>query len=221
MSERTHKPSWKLMLALVVFAVIVACCAAMIVKTNAEAPAQHSVKYGVNEPMPFYAEGQSKGIEITSHGAFLLTWETLGEYDIPEDQGSLKQMLVDGDALAVVVVADMTNQGTEDLRASPTYLTLQTGSWANGVSTTLFRSLNGGHDPALTLSPGESVTVLIPFEIWRSSFGYNGYWDTLAHRDYQLITAIFPDKVYCDLGTPRLESEFSQMVDVVGEEVSQ
>ena len=94
------------------------------------------------------------------------------------------------DYKAVVIDVEITNiTGEEQLLETYSY-ELSTLGWSNGLCSPLFQQMNE-EDSVLTLSPGESVTLSLPFFLLQMHFS-DYYWNNPEEIEFEYIISKYP-----------------------------
>lgn len=144
-----------------------------------------------------YATGQAAPYE-----PFTLMVNNAAFMDEARTQEIFQDELLDDQNLRCIVV-DLTvqNKGTETGHIEISSFILESGAWKNGIHYTAFLQLNEDQPQAsllLTLEPGESRTLRLPYTMIESHFR-PVQWKTVEHRTYSLTYSLYPVKQTIDV----------------------
>ena len=195
--------------ACLVVALSVLCCvliafAFFYARANEGYPAHGIVRYDDTSLVALRSIGESGDAEanpevtLKVEGAAMLSAdEFMAEFPDYTDR-----MLSAGqaqDARFVIVQATVENASENDARTLLDGATIQTGSYANGIEYSLYQMLNGAQ-ASFTFKAHSSSRVYLPYAIYDASFGFNTTWNSIDESSFELVTALYPDKEYIDLG---------------------
>lgn len=194
-------------IACLVVALSVLCCvlfAFFYARVNEAYPAHGVVRYDERFPMALLsvddAGNAAANPEVTLQvegAAMLSADEFMAEFPDYTDR-----MLSAGqaqDARFVIVQATVENTGESDVRTLLDGASIQVGSYANGLEYSLYQLLNGAQ-ASFTFKAHSSSRVYLPYAIYDVSFGFNTTWNSIDESSFELVTALYPDKEYIDLG---------------------
>ena len=148
--------------------------------------------------MPVMAEGMETPFVVSVRAYSVVSlYEMLRV--VPEYQGDLTISGDLEDAKFLVIRALFSNQDEKEQILSPLYLRACSQTWANGVDSRLYRHLNSVDDVSHVVFAGESVDLLLPYKISKTQFGLNRAWDSLESASYQLVSSVYPTRVFLTL----------------------
>lgn len=112
------------------------------------------------------------------------------------------QMLATGqadDARFVVVKGTVENASDEVAKTLLGNAAIQSGSYTNGIEYSLYRIFNDDNG-SFAFEPHSSNVVYLTYAMYDASFGFNATWDSIDGSSFELVTSLYPNKEYVDLG---------------------
>jgi hypothetical protein len=139
---------------------------------------------------------------LVAHGVIIADDEYITRYYPSYAQAVKSQRGYSEELKWVIVELEVCNATDGDIKASLVNLHAQTGAWTNGVDMLLFADMNEGSGTILSLGLGEEKQLWVPFLLSKGQFGYRDDWYRIDEKEYELVLATYPDKVYISLGKP-------------------
>ena len=98
-----------------------------------------------------------------------------------------------GEYKTLIVGVEVCNTGNIEQEFTPTNYMAQSQAWANGWDYELYTEINGTAEVVFLVSPGETVRILLPFNLYKSQFRKQS-WENLLKRSFNVVISVYPIK---------------------------